>query len=375
MREILSSVPFFPEDSLSTILKEIELTLRSGRLIDGPYEREFEEKFAKYNQAKYAVAVNSGTASLEITLRHFNVKGKEVIVPTNTFISTPNAVIFAGGKPVFADMSADTLCIDIEDVKRKFTPKTAGLIVVHIAGLVCPQINELKEFCKEHNLFLIEDSAHAHGAMFNGKKAGSFGDAGCFSFYPSKVMTSGEGGMIITDDSALAQSARCMRTYGQNQQRQSVMLGHNWRLNEVAAIIGNSQLDNLEKFISKRNEIAHLYEDALKNIDAITLFKTPQNSRHSYYKYPVKLADGINREKLSQELKEKYGVEAGHVYYPPCHLHPFYIENFGTSVGNFPVAEKVLDQVLCLPMRYELSPEDIMYVRDAVADSIKKFSG
>lgn len=374
MKEIFSSVPFFPEDSLSTILKEIELTLKSGKLADGPHEKDFEEKFAEYNHVKYAVAVNSGTASLEVALRHFNVNGKEVIVPTNTFISTPNSVIFAGGRPIFADMCADTLCIDPEDVKRKLSPKTAGLIVVHIAGLVCPQINELKMFCEENNLFLLEDAAHAHGAMLNEQKAGSFGDVGCFSFYPTKVMTSCEGGMIITDDLELAQKARCMRTYGQNQQKQAVMLGHNWRLNEVAAIIGKNQLGNLEKFISKRNELARCYENALKDIGGLTLFQTPKNARHSYYKYPVKLADGINREKLSNELKESYGIETGHVYYPPCHLQPFYLENFGTRFGDFPIAEKVLKQVLCLPMSYELIFEDVNYIRDAIVSSICKFS-
>ncbi len=374
MKEVCSSVPFFPDDTLPIILKEIELTLKSGRLTDGPHAKEFEEKFAEYNHVKYAVSVNSGTAALEVALRNFNLNGKEVIVPTNTFISTPNSVIFAGGRPVFAEMCADTLCIDPEDVKRKLSPKTAGLIIVHIAGLICPQINELKQFCQENNLFLLEDAAHAHGAMLNDQKAGSFGNAGCFSFYPTKVMTSCEGGMIITDDDELAKKARILRTCGQNQQKQAVMLGHNWRLNEVAAIIGKNQLENLEKFIIKRNELARFYENALRNIDGLTLFETPKNMRHSYYKYPVKLADGISREKLGRELKEKYGIETGHVYYPPCHLQPFYIENFGTRLGDFPIAEKVLKQVLCLPMNLELKYDDVNYVRDAIACSIGKFS-
>jgi perosamine synthetase len=254
MKEIISSLPFFPEDSLPSILKDIEVTLKSGRLTDGPNVREFERKFAEYNNIKHAVCVNSGTASLEVALRYFNIKNKEVIVPTNTFVSTPNSVIFAGGKPIFADMRSDTLCIDPDEVKKKLSAKTAGLIVVHIAGLVCPQMNELQQFCKENNLFLLEDAAHAHGAMLDGQMAGTFGDAGCFSFYPTKVMTSCEGGMVITNNSNLAEEARCRRTCGQNQQKQMVVLGHNWRLSEVGAIIGRYQLENLERFISKRNE-------------------------------------------------------------------------------------------------------------------------
>ena len=227
MREIISSFPYFPESSLQTILHDIEASLRSGRLTDGPHAQDFEKKFAEYNNVKYAVAVNSGTAALEVALRYFNVKDKEVIVPTNTFVSTPNSVIFAGGTPVFADMRADTLCIDPEDVKRKLTVKTAGVIVVHIAGLVCPQIGELKQLCEDRGLFLIEDAAHAHGATINSQKAGTLGDAGCFSFYPTKVMTSCEGGMITTNNFALAEKARCMRTCGQTKDKQVAMMGHN----------------------------------------------------------------------------------------------------------------------------------------------------
>ena len=146
---ISGSMPCFPDDSLNEILNDIKIVLKSGRLTNGPYAQEFEKQFAEYNDAKYAVAVNSGTAALDVALRYFRLKGREVVVPTNTFVSTPNSVIFAGGKPVFADMNEDTLGIDVEDVKRKVSPKTAGVIVVHIAGLVCPQIDELRRSAKK----------------------------------------------------------------------------------------------------------------------------------------------------------------------------------------------------------------------------------
>jgi perosamine synthetase len=370
---ISGSFPYFSEESLDDILSEIRLMLKSGRLTDGPYAAEFEKKFAEYNNMKHAVSVNSGTAALDVALRHFKLMGREVIVPTNTFVSTPNSVLFAGGKPVFADMNADSLCIDVDDVKKKVSPKTAGVIVVHIAGLICPQINELKEFCDQKGFFLIEDCAHAHGATIDGRKAGTFGDAGCFSFYPTKVMTSCEGGMIVTSNESLAVESKCLRTCGQNVDRQVVMLGHNWRLNEMAAIVGINQLEHLEEFLAKRNEIAKWYEKSLVNIKGITLFKTPSNFRHSYYKYPVKLAEGIDRLKLGGLLKEKYGVETGHVYYPPCHLQPFYIENFGTKMGDFPTSEQVLKQVLCLPMHYGVTEENVEYIRGALASSINDY--
>jgi perosamine synthetase len=372
--KISASFPYFSDDSLKAILADIERMLKSGRLTDGPYSQEFERRFAVYNNAKYAVAVSSGSAALDVALRHFKLQGREVVVPTNTFVSTPNSVIFAGGKPVFADMNPGTLCIDAEDVKRKVTPKTAGVIVVHIAGLVCPQIRELKEFCKEKGLFLLEDSAHAHGATLDGQKAGTFGDTGCFSFYPTKVMTSCEGGMIITDDEQLAEDARCVRSCGQNAERQMVMLGDNWRLSEPAAIVGLHQLEHIEDFLAKRNQVADWYKQALADIGGVSLFRTPPNIRHSYYKYPLRLAEEIDRLKAAAILKEKFGIEAGHVYYPPCHLHPYYMETFGTRLGDLPAAEQVLKQVLCLPMHYMLTEENIEYIREALVFAVKAAS-
>ncbi len=374
MSGISGSFPYFSEDSLNEITKQIRLMLKSGRLTDGPYAQEFEKKFAQYNNAKYAVAVSSGSSSLDVALTYFKVKGAEVIVPTNTFISDPNAVLLAGGKPVFADMNSDTLGIDVEDVKSKITEKTKGVIVVHIAGLVCPQINELKEFCDKKGLFLLEDCAHAHGASMDGQKAGTFGDVGCFSFYPTKVMTACEGGMIITNNDQLVQEAKFLRTCGQNSDRMMVTLGHNWRMSELSAIVGKNQLEHLDEFIAKRNEVARQYETLLADIAGISLFRTPPNFRHSYYKYPLKLADGIDRLKIATLLKEKYAIETGHVYYPPCHMHPYYKEAFGTKDGDLPNSERVLKQVLCLPMHVGLTIENIKYISESLGLSINAVS-
>ena len=248
--------------------------------------------------------------------------------------------------------------------------KTAGIIVVHVAGLVCPQMEELVEICEDEGLFLLEDAAHAHGALFNGKKAGALADAVAFSFYPTKVMTSGEGGMITTDDPKLAEAALMMRTHGQNAEREMVVLGHNWRMSEMAAIVGKHQLENLEKFVVKRNEIAKQYEKSLVDVKGIELFRVPVNIRHSYYKYPVKLGDEVDREKVAAVLKEKYGIETGNVYDPPCHLQPFYKKRFGTRKGDLPVSEKVLKKVLCLPMHCAMKKSDVEYVSRALRKSI-----
>ncbi len=241
---------------------------------------------------------------------------------------------------------------------------------MHIAGLVCPQIDEIRQFCDENGLILLEDASHAHGAMINGKMAGTLGDAGCFSLYPTKVMTSCEGGMIISNNDGLAEAARCMRNCGQTLQKEVVMLGHNWRLSEVAAIVGKSQLSNLEGFVARRNEIARYYEKALGNVDGVSFFRVPPNIRHSYYKFPVKLANEIDRDKLALKMKEK-GIETGSVYYPPCHLQPYYLENYSHK-GEFPVAEAVLQKVLCLPMHVNLTQENLEYITDAFVSSLNE---
>jgi perosamine synthetase len=371
---IFGAFPYFSEESLQAITKDIRTMLKSGRLTDGPYGEEFEKKFAEYCNIGHAAAVSSGSAALDVALRYYRLGGAEVIVPTNTYVADPNAVLLAEGIPVFADMNPDTLGIDVEDVKRKVTPKTKGVIVVHIAGLICPQIHELKEFCAEKELFLIEDCAHAHGASMDGKKAGTFGDVGCFSFYPTKVMTSCEGGMVITNNKELVDQAKTLRTCGQNADRLMVTLGYNWRMSEISAIVGKNQLEHLDEFVDKRNQVARQYEAMLEGADGITLFRTAPNFRHSYYKYPIKLGEGIDRSKVATVMKDQYGVETGHVYYPPCHMQPYYKMHYGVKDGDLATAERVSKQVLCLPMHAALSDENVKYVGESLVSAIKAVS-
>lgn len=366
---IKSASPFFDKKSINDILMEIESTLKGGILTNGFHVKNFERNFAQYINVKHAIAVNSGTSALEIPMKYYKLKGKEVIVPTNTFVATPNSVIFAGGKPVFADIREDTLCIDPKDLQERITNKTIGVIVVHLDGLICPQIDEIKEICKDNQLFLIEDSAHAHGAEINGVKAGTLGDVGAFSFYPTKIMTSGEGGIITTNNSKIAEAARYMRNQGLNKIQLMIMIGHNWRMSEITAIIANNQLKNIEKFLSKRNNIAKKYEEKLSHINEISLFKTPKNIRHSYYKYPIKILNELDVEKLLH-LLYKYNIEIGNSYYPPCHLHPYYKKNFGTKKGDLSVSENILKKVICLPIHFKLTTKKINYILEKLKISI-----
>ena len=372
-KRVFSASPFFDEQSIELILNEIGQSLKSGILTDGPHVQEFERQFAEYVHTKHAIAVSSGTAALEIMLRFFNIENREVIVPTNTFVATPTSVLFSGGKPVFADMKADTLCIDVDEIVKKVTSKTAGLIVVHVAGLVCPEMNELRKFCQDNKLFLIEDAAHAIGSMIDGQMAGGLCDGGAFSFYPTKVMTTGQGGMITTNDSAMASAAYSMRNHGLDSERIMTMLGDNWCMSEVTAVIGKYQLAKLEDFIFRRNKIASYYGEQLKKMENVFMFKTPANIRHSYYKYPIRLADNVDRDKVALAMRNEFGIDTGSVYYPPCHLHPWYRKNFGTREGDFPVSETVGKKILCLPIHVGITEETAQYVIDSLGACIVKF--
>jgi len=263
---------YFSEEDKRDILSQVEEVLTTGQLTLGKYGKQFEEEFGRYVGTKYAVAVNSGTSALEIILRALDVQGYSVIVPTNTFFATPASVVHAGGKVIFADVT-ENLCLDAESVDKNIRSDTKGVIIVHIGGVVPPQIKEIQDICQTRNLFLIEDAAHAHGSTLNGKMAGSFGEAAAFSFYPTKVMTSGEGGMITTNDENIYKRALVFRDQGKAGFYGNVHteMGYNWRMSEIHAVIGLSQFHRLEEFVQHRRKIARMYDKGLKGIAGLTL--------------------------------------------------------------------------------------------------------
>ena len=238
-----AKIQFLPEDR-AWIADRIQEVLASGQLTLGKYGAAFEETFARFCRMRHAVAVNSGTSSLEIILRCLGVEGRDVLVPTNTFFATAAAVIHAGGNPVFIDLDPASFGVRKEDVEKVLTPKTAGIVVVHIGGIVSSQMPDLADWLREKGLWLVEDAAHAHGSSYQSTGAGSFGTAGSFSFYPTKVMTSGEGGMIVTNDDRIAEEARIYRDQGKASftVNAHVRLGYNWRMSEPHAIIGLKHL-------------------------------------------------------------------------------------------------------------------------------------
>jgi len=364
---------YFPEEDREKLLEQIDEILESGQLTLGKYTKEFEEQFAEYVGTKYAIAVNSGTSALEIPLRALDVKSHSVIVPTNTFFATPASVIHAGGEVIFAEVT-ENLCIDPDSIKQKIRDDTKGVIVVHIGGIVAPQIKEIKEICEDHGLFLIEDAAHAHGSTLDGKMAGSFGDAAAFSFYPTKVMTSGEGGIITTDDKKIYERALVFRDQGKAgfYGNVHIEMGYNWRMSEVHAAIGLSQFARLEGFISDRRRNAKIYDGKLKKIEGVTLIKIPSNVESNYYKYVVMLDEGIDRAAIKKELKEKHDVSlSGEVYELPCHLQPIFKDSYGFKEGDYPVAEDVCRREICLPVFATMTEEQAKYVVDSLKEVLE----
>ena len=357
----------FSDDDIKEALSLIESSLRSGSLTLGKHGQALEEAFAARCGRKYAVAVSSGTSAIEIVLRALNIKGREVIVPDNTFFATVAAVAHAGGTPVLADADRETLAISVDDVLARITDKTAGVVIVHIGGIVTPELPRLEAECKKRGIFLMCDAAHAHGASLDGRDASDWGIASTYSFYPTKVMTSGEGGMIVTDDEAIAEEARIYRDQGKAGFTSNfhTRLGNNWRMSEVHAAIGIVQLKRLDDFIATRRAVATAYEETIKRVGGLSLPKAQKLDQSNFYKFIAYLPDGVERKDLKQQMRERFEVGlSGEVYELPIHAQPIF-EQF--KRGEYPGADAVCARQICPPVSARMVPEDARYVIESIA--------
>ena len=362
-------IEFLPEDR-RWIADRIEEILESGQLTLGKYGAAFEEKFAELCGVKHAVAVNSGTAALEISLRALGVEGRDVLVPANTFFATVAAVVHAGARPVLTDTEPETFGTAPEEVERRITSNTAGVIVVHIGGLVSPRMAELQEVVQRKGIWLVEDAAHGHGSSFDGTSAGAFGIAGAFSFYPTKVMTAAEGGMITTNDDRLAEEARIYRDQGKASftQNAHTRLGYNWRLAETNAVIGLRHLQRLPAMIRSRQRIAALYDDALADLTGLTPLRIPEGGVCNYYKYVAITKQKVDRKSLKADLRGTYGVSlAGEVYEEPVQRQPIF-ERYAEY--PLPASEDVCSNHICLPVFSGMTDEQAKQVIDALKRTI-----
>jgi dTDP-4-amino-4,6-dideoxygalactose transaminase len=345
----------------------IDQSLQDGSLTLGPRTRQFEEAFALRHHVPHAVAVSSGTSALEIIFRTLGIKGREVVIPTNTFFATAAAVVHAGGIPRLADVSPDTLALSSETLEAALTPEAAVVVLVHIGGFITPEIDAIRSICDRRGIVLVEDAAHAHGASFEGRAAGTFGHAAAFSFYPTKVMTSGEGGMITTGDEQLRDEAIVYRDQGKAGflGGDHVRMGYAWRMSELHAAVGLVHLSHLDEAIVTRRRVAARYDEALATLSGCQPLPIPDASISNFYKYVALLDPGIDRAELKRELSERMGVSlSGEVYASPLHRQPIFADLDGDS---FPVADDVCARHICLPVHTDMTDDEADYVVGSLA--------
>lgn len=336
----------------------------------GKYVELFESAFAEFCGVRHAVACCNGTAALHVALAALGVgPGDEVIVPTLTFVATANAVTYCGARPVFVDSEPATWNLDPAQVEAKITPRTKGIVAVHLYGHPA-EVDELRAIARRRGLFLLEDAAEAHGALYKGRPAGSLGDAACFSFYGNKIIATGEGGMVTTDDAALAARVRLLRGQGVDPERRYwfPVVGYNYRMMNLPAAIGLAQLERADWHTGRRREVAAVYLNQLRDVPCLRWQDESECARHAYWMFSVALGNeaSVGRDALMARLAER-GVETRPVFYP-VHLLPPYRE--ASHSEEFPVAEGVARRGVSLPTWAGLTHGDISYVCDALRECL-----
>ena len=340
--------------------------LNSGILAQGPVVAEFEEQFATLIGVKHAIAVNSGTAALHTALLAAGVsEGDEVITTPFSFIATANAIVYCGAKPVFADIDKSTFNIDPSLIRDKITPKTRAVLVVHLYGQPCDMV-EITKICSENDLVLIEDACQAHRAEYQGRRVGSFG-LGCFSFYPTKNMTTGEGGIITTSDAKVAEKARSMRSHGQSERYLHESLGYNYRMTDITAAIGICQLKKIYEATQRRIANAMFLTKAIQQIEGLVPPAIAPERTQVFHQYTIRITDDfeLSRDALKDKLLQK-GIITG-IYYPlPIYQQPLY-QKRGYN-DHLPVSEKAVREVLSLPVHPRVSELDLEFIVQGLRD-------
>ena len=343
----------------------------------GPEIKEFETSLQNYFGSKYAVTFNSGTSALHSILLAYGIRSGEVIVPSFSFISTANSVILAGGIPVFAEVEENTLGLAIENVKEKLTKKTKAIIPVHYGGKVCKNIYALKELADDYNLLLLEDTAESFGAKINNQYAGTIGQAGIFSFCQNKVLTTGEGGAVCTNDEEIYKKLLLIRSHGRVEhpgvsyfnninEMDYIEIGYNFRIPTICAALGISQLQKIEKIIQLRRKIGNYYDENLKKISEIQILPELSGSKTVYQLYSVFLKNPDKRKDL-QDFLLKNGIFTK-IYFFPIHLKTYYRKKFGYHEGTLPITENISKKILTLPMSTRFTTKDQDFIINRIRD-------
>lgn len=364
----------FDADDRRQVLDYVDSVLTSGALTLGPLTAEFENAFAAAHGGGHAVGTNSGTSALEIILRCVGVEGSEVVVPANTFYASAAAVLHAGARPRFADIDPSTLALSASTVEAALRPGVSAVMHVHIGGAISPEIEKIRSLCDERGVVLIEDAAHAHGSRLAGRAAGRWSRAAAFSFYPTKVVASAEGGLILTSDESLRDEARIYRDQGKASFLEGghVRLGSAWRMSDLQAAVAMVHLSRLEDFLSVRRTVASRYDEGLRDCPGITPLATARGSDSNYYKYVAVLASGVDRQEFKSAMREEFSVGmSGEVYATPLHLEPVFK---GLADAPLPVAEDLCARHVCLPVHSDMTSAEVDQVIEGVRSTLEKLA-
>jgi perosamine synthetase len=355
-------------------IQSVVSTLLSPRLSLGPRIDEFEKAISDLLGCRYAIAVNSGTAALHLCILACGIgPGDEVITTPFSFVASTNCILYVGATPVFADIEPDTWNIDPAKVEAAITPKTRAILPVHVFGRPC-NMDRLMEIAHRHNLQLIEDSCEALGSRWKGRALGTFGNAGTFAFYPNKQITTGEGGMVVTDDPEIAVRCRSLRNQGRDEGStwlQHARLGFNFRMSDIHAALGTSQLKRLSEFVAKRRQVVSWYREALQGFDAIIPPSEAEPAAEiSWFVFVVSLRKEFEAQhrKVVLETLQRAGVECSN-YFPPIHLQP-YFEHACGKVGTYPVTESVAARTIALPFHTNLSREGVSRIAGVLKEAV-----
>lgn len=338
----------------------------------GNYVTKFENEFSRFCNADYGIATSSGTTAIHLALAALGIgKGDEVIVPTLTMIATANPVIFTGATPVFVDSEPNTWNIDVNAIEERITERTKAILPVHIYGHPV-DMDSLMNLAKKHNLFVIEDAAEAHGAEYKGKIVGCLGDVGCFSFYTNKIITTGEGGMAITNSPVISEKLNSLRDLAHSKEKRYLHyeIGFNYRMTNLQAAVGLAQMERINEFIDNRRRNAKLYNTILKEVKGVTLPPEADWAKNIYWLYSILIEKnfGINRDELLNELLKK-GIET-RPFFIPMHKQPVF-KRMGLISGDFPVADELCAKGICLPSSSSLTEKQLLYVCEAIKEAQK----
>ncbi|HEX8091380.1 MAG TPA: DegT/DnrJ/EryC1/StrS family aminotransferase [Blastocatellia bacterium] len=371
---MIENIPMSSADLDESDVQAVLEVVRSGRLALGPKTVEFERAIGEYVGCRHAIAVNSGTSALHLIVKSLGIgPGDEVLVPSFTFAASVNAFLYEGAKPVFVDIEPDTLNLDTADLERRITPRTKAIMAVDVFGHPA-EWDEILRIAGRHGLRVIDDSCEALGAEYKGRKLGQFGDAAAFAFYPNKQMTTGEGGVIVTDDENIAGLCRSLRNQGRGEMGawlEHERLGYNYRLDEMSSALGISQLRRIEDFLKKREQAARCYGERLEKFSWVRPPVVKPHARMSWFVYVVTLAEGFNRDPLMQAMEERGVPVRG--YFSPVHLQSYIRERFGPAAGDLPVTEALARRTIALPFHNNITPLQVEKVVATLAEVVERY--